>query len=77
MENEGGGGSAGSHWERTVIYNEYMVGIIPKFDSIFTRFTFNLFKDTGWYYNLTETYVEDITWGKGKGCEFFYNTCKS
>ena len=65
LENDGGSGTAGSHWERSVIYNEYMVGIVPRYDGIFSEFTYNLFLDTGWYHDLNKDFVESITWGKG------------
>lgn len=34
LENDGGAGTAGSHWEQVAVYDEYMVGIATQFFSI-------------------------------------------
>ena len=48
LENEGGSGSAGSHWERVTFGNEGMTASeFP--DSVFSIFTLKLMKGTGWY----------------------------
>lgn len=48
LENNGGAGTAGSHWERLTFGNEAMTGSeFP--DSVFTVFTFKLLEGTGWY----------------------------
>jgi leishmanolysin len=48
LENEGGSGSAGSHWERVTFGNEAMTA--SEFDdSVFSIFTLKLMKGTGWY----------------------------
>ncbi|EGR31368.1 leishmanolysin family protein, putative, partial [Ichthyophthirius multifiliis] len=77
IENEGGAGSFGSHWERTVIYNEMMTGASVSTDSVFSIFTIALLKDTGFYPEVNENMADDIFWGKGKGCDFLENACKS
>ena len=53
LENNGGPGTAGSHWERVTFGNEAMTGSdFP--DSVFTIFTFKLLESTGWY-NMDHT----------------------
>lgn len=48
LENEGGGGTAGSHWERVTFGNEGMTG--SDFgDAVYSEFTLNVFKASGWY----------------------------
>jgi hypothetical protein len=42
MEDEAGLGTAGSHFERSLFYNELMTGSTMK-DSIITDFTFQFF----------------------------------
>lgn len=69
MENEGGSGSAGSHWERAVIENEYMTATAISHDAVITDFTFALLEDSGWY-EKSAIKTDKIDWGKGKGCNF-------
>jgi hypothetical protein len=40
MENEGGSGTAGSHFERSLFYNELMTGSTMTGNFIITDFTF-------------------------------------
>lgn len=48
IENNGGSGSAGSHWERVILGNEMMTA--SEIDSsVFSKFTLALLEDTGWY----------------------------
>lgn len=42
----------------------------------YTNFTLNLLLDTGWYDEVDFRFVDDIIWGKGKGCNFFQLGCK-
>lgn len=48
MEDEGGSGSKGSHWERTVLGNEGMTASSMA-GSVFSPFTFAAFETSGWY----------------------------
>jgi hypothetical protein len=73
LENEGGSGSAGSHFERRIFYNEYMTASVIK-DFRFSQFSLALLEGTGWY-SPDYTYAEPTTWGKNKGCTFFDTTC--
>jgi proprotein convertase subtilisin/kexin type 5 len=38
-----------SHWERTVLKNEYMTATSFGKDAVITNFTLALLQDTGWY----------------------------
>ncbi len=67
----------GSHWERTVIYNELMTGAASLTDAVLSVFTIALLKDTGFYPEVNEAMSDNIFWGKGKGCEFLTNACYS
>lgn len=48
MEDEGGPGSAGSHWERTTFGNEGMTAS-DMAGPVFSKFTLMFFESTGWY----------------------------
>ena len=41
---------------------------------IFFRLTFALLEDTGWYQPNYE-YADEISWGRGMGCEFAQKSC--
>ncbi len=59
LENQGGGGSAGSHWERVLLFNEIMTASSFEFSS-YSEFTMALMADTGWYqvdFTLSEYYI--------------------
>lgn len=46
LENQGGSGTAGSHWEERILGNEAMTGVFT-FNPVFSRLTFASLKDTG------------------------------
>ncbi len=75
LEEYGGGGTAGSHWDRADLGDECMTGVginEPKY----SIFTLALMEDSGWYqanYNLADT----LTWGYQAGCEFISKKCTS
>lgn len=74
LENEGGGGSMGSHFERAALFNEIMTASDIK-DAVFSGFTFNLLKDSGWY-GIDERHFENFFAGQNMGCDWF-KYCKS
>jgi len=73
LENEGGTGSAYSHLERRIFFNEYMTASALK-DARFSEFTLALLEGTGWY-KVNYEYAEPMTYGKNKGCEFLDTKC--
>lgn len=48
LEDQGGSGTAGSHWDERVAKEDLMCGIIGGFKGI-TKMTMALFVDSGWY----------------------------
>jgi hypothetical protein len=73
LENGGGSGSLGAHWEKFVMGNEMMVSD-DVFNTILSELTLRLFEDSGWYevnYDMAET----TTWGKGAGCGILKGEC--
>jgi hypothetical protein len=75
IENQGGSGSAGSHWERRVFGAEYMTASQMD-DFRISQITLALFESTGWY---TPDYsmAEPLVYGQGKGCGFLNSYCKN
>jgi len=49
LENDGGDGTAGSHFEITLYFNEVMTGNNKLPDSTFSAFTWSVLADSGWY----------------------------
>eukprot|EP00095_Tigriopus_kingsejongensis_P010307 maker-scaffold148_size310697-snap-gene-2.12 protein:Tk10307 transcript:maker-scaffold148_size310697-snap-gene-2.12-mRNA-1 annotation:"conserved hypothetical protein" len=74
LEDQGGDGTALTHWEKRIFQNEAMTGTVHTQNPVYSRMTFALLEDSGWYipnYNL----AEDIQWGKGLGCAFAQKSC--
>jgi len=73
IEQQGGSGSAGSHFERRVFMNELMTASATS-DTRITEFFLALLESTGWY---TPDYsmAEPMFWGKGQGCDFLRTKC--
>lgn len=74
LENQGTGGSSGSHWERTILHNDIMTSSAIYHQLSWSYFNLAILKDTGWYI-VNETFFEPTFWGYQRGCEFFYKDC--
>ncbi|KAF2077813.1 hypothetical protein CYY_000858 [Polysphondylium violaceum] len=69
LEDAGGQGTAGSHWEKRTVGEEYMLGYVQPVFPI-TGLTLALLADSGWY-AINNTYVEPLMWGRKLGCSWF------
>lgn len=65
LENYGGSGTSGSHWEKRAFFNEYMTGTSSK-HPVYSNITLALFHDMGWY-NVNFSMAQTLVWGKGLG----------
>jgi hypothetical protein len=75
MEDDGGSGTAGSHWERRFFpFDLLSSGAI--YGRKLTEFTLAYLEGTGWY-DPDYSYAEPFFFGKGLGCDFIYYTCNS
>ena len=74
LESDGGGGSAGVHWEKRVMNNDYMVADSDINDIAYTDVTMALFKDSGWY-DVDFKYSTVMKWGYKEGCGFITQKC--
>jgi hypothetical protein len=73
LENQGGQGSAGSHWEARYMLGDYMIST-NYLDNVISDITFALFEDSGLY--EVEYFSGGLfKYGKNKGCSFFNNKC--
>lgn len=48
IEDQGGNGTARSHWEKRILNNEYMIGTSSD-QPVFSQFTLAFLQDSGWY----------------------------
>ena len=73
LENQGGQGSASSHWEGRVMLGDYMIS--TDYDEIvISDITLAVFEDSGWY--KVHYYTGDLfRFGKNQGCSFLEDKC--
>ncbi|XP_045509284.1 leishmanolysin-like peptidase [Colias croceus] len=74
LEDQGGDGTALTHWEKRVFENEAMTGTHTQ-NSVFSRITFAMMEDTGWY-RADYSHAAPLDWGKNLGCGFAAASCK-
>ncbi len=73
LEDQGGQGSAGSHWEGRYMLGDYMVST-NYHENVISDITLALFEDSGWY--KPNYYTGGLfRFGKNIGCKFFENNC--
>ena len=74
LEDQGGTGSASSHWEQRLLLGDYMGAIISQEEMVISEITLALLEDSGWY--KINYYTGGLMrFGKNRGCEFIYNNC--
>jgi len=75
MENDGGAGTAGSHFERRYFLYEVMTsGVIDGYRV--SNFSLNVLEASGWYVP-NYTYAEPFFFGQGEGCGFINQDCST
>ena len=74
MEDGGGAGTGGAHWEMRVFRDEYMTGSASLGVRTLSALTLALFADSGWY-DVDASQAEVLAWGRNAGCEFVSRRC--
>jgi hypothetical protein len=74
LEDSGGAGSVGSHFEKMVFGDDTMVSDDTT-DAKFGVMTLAVAKDSGWY-EVDLGNAETYFWGKDEGCDIFKYTCE-
>ena len=74
LEESGGQGTAGSHWEARILLGDYMNGYAYTEEMVISEFTLALLEDTG-YYKANYYTGGLMRYGKNKGCEFVKGQC--
>ena len=73
LENQGGAGSAGSHWEARLMLGDYMISTDYD-ETVISDITLALFEDSGWY--KVNYYSGGLfRYGKNQGCTFLEEKC--
>jgi hypothetical protein len=77
LEDDGGAGSAGSHWEERQMMSEYMVAASNPWAIriVKSSLTLALLQDSGWY-KVDYAAADILRWGYRQGCQFL-NSCGS
>ena len=74
LEESGGDGTAGSHWESRILLGDYMNGVTYYDEEVISEFTLALLEDTTFY--KANYYTGGLMrYGKGKGCDFVMKKC--
>lgn len=73
IEDQGGSGTAGSHWESRVMLGDFMIGESYP-ENVISEISLALFEDSGWY--KVNYYTGGLfRFGKNKGCDFVQKKC--
>ncbi|XP_055381355.1 leishmanolysin-like peptidase [Condylostylus longicornis] len=75
LEDQGGEGTALTHWEKRILENEAMTGTHTQ-SPVFSRITLALMEDSGWY-RANYSMAQPLSWGYKLGCDFAMRSCKS
>lgn len=76
LENEGGDGTATSHWKKSIFMNEYMTGTAST-NPVVTELTMAYFEDANWY-RSNDSFTDPFGWGHKSGCQLPQNAdCQS
>ena len=74
LEEFGGSGTVGSHWEARILLGDYMNGVIYPEEQVISEFTLALLEDSGYY--KPNYYTGGLMrYGKNKGCSFVRDRC--
>ena len=74
LEDFGGEGTVGSHWEARILLGDYMNGEAFTSEEIISEFTLALLEDSG-YYKANYYTGGLMQFGKNKGCDFLNKKC--
>ncbi|BFG17851.1 hypothetical protein CerSpe_041250 [Prunus speciosa] len=73
LEDGGGRGTSGSHWEKRLLMNEIMTGSVDT-RSVVSKMTLALLEDSGWY-QANYSMADHLDWGRNQGTEFVTSPC--
>ena len=74
LEEFGGSGTTGSHWEERILLGDIMNGVIYPEEQVISEFTLAVLEDSG-YYKANYYTGGLMQYGKNKGCNFLNSKC--
>ena len=74
LEEYGGDGTTGSHWEERILLGDIMNGIVYPEEQVLSEFTLAVLEDSG-YYKANYYTGGLMQYGKNKGCDFLNEKC--
>nr|CCC95354.1 Major Surface Protease [Trypanosoma congolense IL3000] len=75
VEDAGIDGTQGSHWKKRILFNEALVGSVTSGRLFFSSLTLAYFEDLGYYTANYSAAEDEMSWGRGRGCDFLYKRC--
>ncbi|CAA7029903.1 unnamed protein product [Microthlaspi erraticum] len=75
LEDGGGRGTSGSHWEKRLLMNEIMTGSVDT-RSVVSKMTLALLEDSGWY-KANYSMADRLDWGRNQGTQFVTSPCNT
>ncbi|CUG00210.1 major surface protease, GP63, putative [Bodo saltans] len=78
IEDQGGAGTSGVHWEKRILGQEYIAGVLSTSATYISSLTLAYFEDTG-HYTANYAFAQDggMQWYKNKGCTVLSQKCNS
>lgn len=78
IEDQGGAGTQGVHWEKRILNQEFIAGVLSTSATYVSTFTLAYFEDTG-FFTANYEYAQDgaMLWYKNKGCTVLKEKCNS
>ncbi|KAK1392506.1 putative Metalloendopeptidase [Heracleum sosnowskyi] len=73
LEDGGGPGTSGSHWEKRLLMNEIMTGSVDT-RSVVSKMTLAFLEDSGWY-QANYDMADHLDWGHNQGTTFVTSPC--
>ncbi|KAK1300595.1 hypothetical protein QJS10_CPB13g00108 [Acorus calamus] len=73
LEDGGGRGTSGSHWEKRLLMNEIMTGSVDT-RSVVSKMTLAMLEDSGWY-KANYSMADRLDWGRYQGTDFITSPC--
>ena len=74
LEDYGGDGTTGSHWEERILLGDIMNGVVYPEEQVISEFTLAVLEDSG-YYKANYYTGGLMQYGKNKGCDFLNQKC--
>merc|ERR1712166_667564 len=75
VEDQGGSGNWGSHWEKRIFGNEFITAQTSEIESIVSQISLAAFEDMGWWGVNYGNDQQEFTWMKNAGCDTITQKC--